>query len=156
MYTPFELINMGLEVKMPKPIPIFKAPKFEFPLKRCGEIPFTTLLAPNTHLTMLSSVIPFDFRISMVRMNFDNDHNNNVRHYWLCSHNEGVSTTGPPADENVFERILPTSYIIGDNRELRLYPNFYFYGARNFLKLHVHNLNVYTVDINASAYIEEL
>jgi len=147
---------MGLEVKIPKPIPVFKAPKFEFPLKRCGEIPFTTLLAANTHLTMLSSVIPFDFRISMVRMNFDNDHNNNVRHYWLCSHNEGVSTTGPPPDENVFERILPTSYIIGDNRELRLYPNFYFYGARNFLKLHVHNLNVYTVDINASAYIEEL
>jgi len=145
-----------MEKAILKPIPIFKAPKFEFPLKRCGEIPFITTLGAGLHLTMVSSVLGFDFRVSMVRMNFDNDHNNNVRHYWLCSHNEGVSTTGPPPDENVFERILPTSYIIGDNRELRLYPNFYFYGARNFLKLHVHNLNVYTVDINASAYLEEL
>jgi len=139
-----------------KAVPIFKAPRFEFPMKHTGEVLFTAPLTALTHLTIVSSPITFDFRIPMVRMNFANDHNNSVEHYWLCSHNQGTSTTGPPPDENVFGLILPTPFIIGDNRELRLYPNFYYYGARNFVKLHVHNLNPYAVIINASAYIEEL
>lgn len=139
-----------------KEIPVFKAPKLAFPMKRTGEIPFIVIIGANSHLTLVSSLLDFDFRISMVRMNFDDDHNNNVRHYWLCSHNTTVGTTGPPPDESVFERMFPTPYIIGENRELRLYPNYYYYGQRNYVKLHIHNLNTYQVQINASAYIEEL
>ena len=141
---------------MPTQAPVF--PKFVFQptAKRGGEVLFIFTVNNLSWLTVVSSPIPFGFKIACIRMCFDDDHVNNVQHYWLCDHNATVSATGISGGVSVFGQVVPTPFIVGSNREMRLYPNFVYEGKLNYIKLCIHNLNNYVVQINCSVYIEEI
>lgn len=135
---------------------VFKAPKFELFEKRTEEIPFSGTIAAGAHLTMLSGSISYPFRVLQATMVFTNDADNNIRVYWLVSHEISTSTTAVPTGTYIFGRGSPTPYFVGKATVKRAYGNVKFEEAGLYIKCHVHNNGPYPYDFSGSITIQEV
>jgi len=134
----------------------YVAPKFELLTKRTVEIPFTSIINTLTHLTLVSGMIPYPFRILQCKMIFTDDANNLVQHAWLTSGNISVSTTGLPSGDNIFGVESPTAVFIGKGIIRRVNTNIEFISPRLYIKLYTYNGLGYAYRINCSIIIQEL
>lgn len=132
------------------------APKFTLVDKRMVEIPFVSTIGAGVHLTLLSSRIPYTFRIIQAKMIFTDDAANLVRHQWLTSSNASISTTGVPSGDNILTIESPTAYFIGRNVIRVINANIKITEINKYLKLYTFNGNAYAYNINCSMIIQEL
>jgi len=135
---------------------MFKAPKIEMFIKRAYEIPFSALVAATSQQTIVSGLISFKFRVTLVKMIFDTDHVNSVLYYWLIGRNNQGSTTGLPEGDNIFREIVPVNFFVGNGETRTLQPNVAWEEDKGYLKLHINNLNTYAVTVKATIGIQEL
>lgn len=127
-----------------------------FQFKHRTDVPFAGAVGANAHLTFLSGQVRTPIEIIRAKMYFDTDHVNNVRYYWLYSKNRTTSTTGVPADFNIFGTLTLLGYYLGNGIVRTAESNLQLTDPPYYLKLHVHNTNAFAVTANASLEIVEL
>ena len=134
----------------------YVAPKMDMKGKRVLEIPFVGLVAAGAHLTLVSSPIPFPFRITELKMVYTDDAQSLVRHYWLLSPNRNVSTSSVASGSNLLARQAPTDYYIGKALAKRILCNVEVTDIPMHIKVHTLNGAPTPYYINCSCTIEEL
>jgi len=134
---------------------MYRAPKIEVLQKKAYEIPFVQTVGATSQLTLISSLIPFLFKVIIVKIYFSANHANAVGHYILIGRNNQGSTTGIPEGENVLGPYVPLSPLVGDNETIVLQPNYVWPELKGYVKVHVNNARPYTVQIKVLVTIQE-
>lgn len=141
--------------------PTLKIPDVFTVSKRTVEIPFNVAVPAragivNGRATLVSSLIPYPFRVLRIKMVFDEFALNNLFYRWFISTNATTSATSPPAGDDLTATESPTPYYIGNNQILiaNIYQD--YSSARHYLKMYVENANLAIVQANATVIIQEL
>jgi hypothetical protein len=132
------------------------APRLILPNKRLVELPFSATIPAGSWLTILTSIMPYKFRIMKAKMVFGEEANNLVQHSWFISHNTSVSITGYPSGDNIFAREMTLPYFIGKGIERVVNCNIEIDDLRTCVKLCTYNLNAYPYIINCMLTIQEM
>lgn len=140
--------------KMSLSIPV--TPTAKLKPRRRAELNFSGTVGAGTHLTIVSSAIPYGFRVKEAKMIFTVDANNNIRHYWLVSSEPSESTTGVPSGDNIFARENRQSYFIGKSFIRKAVTSLSYPDAPLYIKCHTWNQGAYPYVINCAINIEEL
>lgn len=134
----------------------FKAPRFELEKKRVVEIPFYGSIGAGAYLTLHSNLITYPFRVTRLKMIFDELANNQVIHRWFTSGNRGVSTTGPPSGSGIATRETPTPTYVGRGIIRVVNLNAEYPDGDLYIKLYTYNGLGVAYTINASCTIEAM
>lgn len=134
----------------------YMAPKMTLKTKRIIEIPLVGLVAAGAHLGLVSSPIPFPFRVTQIKMVFTDDAQNLVRYYPLVSSNRNVSTTSVSDGENLLARQSPVNYFIGKALAKTINCNVEVPETNMHLKVHTLNGAPTPYYTNVTIRIEEL
>ena len=137
-------------------IPEFKAPKFALEARRVVEIPFYGSIGAGAFLTLVSNRISYPFRVTRLKMIFDELANNLVTHQWLTSGNRNVSTTGPPSGDLIGRRESTTPTFTGRGLIRVVDLNDEYPEGDLFIKLYTFNGLGVAYPINASCTIEAM
>jgi hypothetical protein len=141
--------------------PTLKIPDVITTPKRTVEIPFNAVVplrvgALNGRVTLVSSLIPYPFRVLRIKMVFDEVALNNLFYRWFISTNAQTSATSPPAGDDLTATESPTPYFIGNNLIITANINQDFPSDRHYLKMYCENANLYAVQANATVILQEL
>jgi hypothetical protein len=136
--------------------PTLKIPDLFTESKRVVEIPFNLTVPALGRATLVSSLIPYTFRLLRIKMVFDENALNLLRLRWLISTNAGVSATGPPAGDDITATESPTPYYIGNNLIVTSNINQDYPVDRHYLKLYAENDNGVPVVANCTVIIQAL
>ena len=137
--------------------PIFNTPEIQYPTKRQITIPLAqAVLNAGAQNTLVSSLIPFPFRIVQVKMFFSFTTNNLVRYYWLVSSSNDISTTGVPSGDNPFSGVGTLPYFVGEGIMRKEVCSYEDKAGRKYVKLHTLNGSLVAQPINASVVVQEL
>lgn len=141
--------------------PILKIPDLLTTPKRVVEIPFNMTVPAavggiSGRNTLVSSLIPYAFRVLRIKMVFDENAQNLLRIRWFISTNAGTSTTGSPAGDDLTATESPTPYYIGNNLIIISNINQDFPVERHYLKLYAENDNAVAVVANCTVIIQAL
>lgn len=137
-------------------IPVFEAPKFELEARRVVEIPFYASVGAGAHLSLVSNRIAYPFRITRLKMIFDELANNLVQHRWYTSGNRNVSTTGPPSGDDIAARETPLPIYVGRGLVRVVDVNDEYPEGDLHIKLYTFNGLGVAYPINASCTIEAM
>jgi hypothetical protein len=136
--------------------PILKIPDYDLSSRRVVEIPFNMTVPAAGRNTLVSSLIPYGFRILRLVMIFDENALNNLRLRWFISTNAGTSATGPPAGDDITATESPTPYFIGNNVILTANINQDYPVDRHYIKLYAENTNAVAVVANCTCILQQL
>jgi len=132
------------------------APKFTLAAKRAAIIPFSATILAGTLETIVSTTIPFKFRITLIEMVFSHGTGNLVEHGWFIDRNVSVSDTGFPSGTNLFARDSATTLFTGDGIIRRIPMNYEVNEEGMHIKLYTNNPLAVDYVVNASIAIQEL
>jgi hypothetical protein len=124
--------------------------------KRVVEIPFNITVPAGGRATLVSSLIPYTFRLLRIKMVFDENAQNLLRIRWFIATNAGVSATGPPAGDDITATESPTPFYIGNNLVVTANINQDYPVDRHYLKMYCENDNAVAVVANATVIIQAL
>jgi hypothetical protein len=136
--------------------PTLKIPDLITTPKRVVEIPFNATVPAAGRATLVSSLIPYAFRILRIKMVFDENSQNNLRIRWYISTNAQTSQTGPPAGDDVTATESPTPYFIGSSLIITANINQDYGVERHYIKMYAENGNVIPVIANCTVIIQAL
>lgn len=137
-------------------ISTFKVPEFKLVSKRVSEIPFSGSIGTLTWLTLLSTKIPYPFRVVQAKMIFPDAANSLVRHYWHVSPTPVSSTTQELLIENIFGRESPNPFFIGKAVIKTVNCSVEYPAGNLYLILHTYNGLPIAYIINCSIVIQEM
>lgn len=134
----------------------FEAPKFTLEERRIVEIPFFGTVAAGLFLTLVSGMVTDPFRITRLKMIFDEKSNNLIQHSWWTARDGQGSTTGNPSGDRLGARESPTGVYVGRGIIRVVDVNLEFPEGRRYIKMHTFNGLGVAYIINGSCTIEEL
>jgi len=137
-------------------IPEFKAPRFALEARRVVEIPFYGTVGAGAILSLVSNRISYPFRITRLKMIFDEIANNVVQHRWFTSGNPQVSTTDVPSGDAIASRETPLPIFVGRGLVRIVDINEEFPEGDLFIKLYTLNGLGVAYTINGSCTIEAM
>lgn len=124
--------------------------------QRVVEIPFNMIVPATGRATLVSSLIPYAFRVLRLKMVFDDKALNLLRIRWFIATNAGTSATGPPAGDDITATESPTPFFIGNNIITTANINQDYPTDRHYIKMYAENDNALPVFANATVILQAL
>jgi len=138
------------------PIPIYKAPVLDLDVKSTIEIPLTRTIGAGAQDTRVSGMITYPFRIIQTKMFFGRNARNLIQYYWLYSSENSESTTGIPSGKNIYTKLTPLVYFIGEAEIKTINSQIDVLDKDQYIKLHIVNGLGVAYDGSGTITIQEL
>jgi len=136
--------------------PILKIPDLLTTSQRVIEIPFNAIVPAGGNITLVSSLIPYAFRVLRIKMVFDNNSQNLLRVRWFISTSGGTSLTGQPSGDDIVATESPTPSFVGSNLVTTANINVDYPSDRHYIKMYAENGNLIDVIANGTVIIQAL